>query len=133
MYFFHFRQINSGDSRRRRFSKFDDKVYGSRKMVQRLGLYKTLRKHTGCVNTLSFNDTGNILISGSDDRHVCLWDWARNKSVSHFHSGHTANVFQVCKAIPLHKKISSLKSSTHVFIFELDSRRNSYHTAVIRS
>lgn len=64
-------------------------------MVQRLELYKSLKKHSGCVNCVSFNDSGNILISTSDDRHVCLWDWSRNKSILFFDSGHVANVFQV--------------------------------------
>lgn len=75
--------------------KFENKVYGSRKMVQRLELHKTLEKHNGCVNSLSFNETGEILISASDDRHACLWDWAHNKSLLYFDTGHVANVFQV--------------------------------------
>jgi WD40 repeat protein len=30
----------------------------------------------GCVNAISFNKEGNLLVSGSDDREVCIWDWA---------------------------------------------------------
>ncbi len=87
--------------RRNRSLTFASKMSGSRKMVQYLKLYKSLQKHNGCVNCVSFNDSGEILISASDDRHVCLWDWARKKNLLHFDSGHTANVFQVRRTLYL--------------------------------
>lgn len=64
-------------------------------MVQRLELYRSLKKHEDCVNTVSFNDTGDLLISAANDRHVCLWNWAKSKSLLYFNTGHTANVYQV--------------------------------------
>ena len=106
MYNIFFRQVNSGDGKRRRYSNFESKVYGSRRMVQRLELFKSLKKHNGCVNTLSFNDTGEILISASDDKHVSLWNWAENKNLLHFNSGHVANVFQVtCQIVIMRNSI----------------------------
>lgn len=34
--------------------------------------------HNGCVNTVAFDtEAGNILISGSDDMQIMLWDWVR--------------------------------------------------------
>lgn len=60
----------------------------------RLAVYKTLEKHRGCVNTVSFNAEGDILVSGSDDRFVMLWDWESARVKLSFHSGHTNNVFQ---------------------------------------
>lgn len=44
-------------------------------LVGRLELRSTLEGHTGCVNTVSFSDDGEILISGSDDKRVMLWNW----------------------------------------------------------
>ncbi|KAG0457227.1 hypothetical protein HPP92_022053 [Vanilla planifolia] len=59
----------------------------------RLGIQKKLEKHRGCVNTVGFNADGNILISGSDDRMVMLWDWEFGTVKTSFHSGHTNNIF----------------------------------------
>ncbi|KAL9415532.1 hypothetical protein AB3S75_043760 [Citrus x aurantiifolia] len=66
----------------------------SEDLVLRLGIYAKLDKHRGCVNTVSFNADGDILISGSDDRRVILWDWKTERVKLSFHSGHNDNVFQ---------------------------------------
>lgn len=63
-------------------------------MVLRLEIYRKLAKHKGCVNTVSFNAVGDILVSGSDDRRVILWDWELGNAKLSFHSGHSNNVFQ---------------------------------------
>lgn len=60
----------------------------------RLDLFAKLDKHRGCVNTVSFNADGDILVSGSDDRRVILWDWQTGCVKLSFHSGHNNNVFQ---------------------------------------
>lgn len=60
----------------------------------RLGFVRTLAKHRGCVNTISFNAAGDILVSGSDDRRIILWDWETGSVKLSFHSGHHNNVFQ---------------------------------------
>lgn len=46
------------------------------------------------MNTVSFNTDGDILLSGSDDRRVILWDWESERVKLSFHSGHNDNVFQ---------------------------------------
>lgn len=63
-------------------------------LVLRLDLHRKLEKHKGCVNTVSFNADGDILVSGSDDRRVILWDWETGRIKLSFHSGHDNNVFQ---------------------------------------
>ena len=63
-------------------------------LVLRLDLFRKLEKHRGCVNTVSFNADGDILVSGSDDRRVILWDWETGHIKLSFHSGHNNNVFQ---------------------------------------
>lgn len=60
----------------------------------RLDIFKKLEKHRGCVNTVSFNAEGDILVSGSDDRRVILWDWESGSVTLLFDSGHNSNVFQ---------------------------------------
>lgn len=60
----------------------------------RFEIYKKLAKHRGCVNTVNFNLDGDILVSGSDDRMVILWNWETGKPKLVFDSGHENNVFQ---------------------------------------
>lgn len=59
----------------------------------RLDLLRKL-EHRGCVNTVSFSSDGDILVSGSDDHTVILWDWQSGLIKLSFHSGHNNNVFQ---------------------------------------
>lgn len=73
---------------------FSDRFSASENMVLRLEIYRKLAKHKGCVNTVSFNAVGDILVSGSDDRRVILWDWELGNPKLSFHSGHSNNVFQ---------------------------------------
>ncbi|EOA16375.1 hypothetical protein CARUB_v10004525mg [Capsella rubella] len=73
---------------------FSNRFSASEDLVLRLEIYKKLEKHKGCVNTVSFNAEGDVLISGSDDRRVILWDWQLGNVKLSFHSGHADNVFQ---------------------------------------
>ncbi|KAK2575348.1 hypothetical protein KPH14_012570 [Odynerus spinipes] len=70
------------------------RYYGSLHVVQRLELMYKLNEHQGCVNTLHFNQKGNLLASGSDDLTIVIWDWAVGKKHLHFDSGHKSNLFQ---------------------------------------
>ncbi|KAJ8635405.1 hypothetical protein MRB53_009672 [Persea americana] len=63
-------------------------------LVLRFDIHKKLDKHRGCVNTVWFKEGGDILISGSDDRMVMLWNWNAGRVKLSFHSEHTNNVFQ---------------------------------------
>ncbi|XP_019165586.1 PREDICTED: DDB1- and CUL4-associated factor 8 isoform X2 [Ipomoea nil] len=74
--------------------KFSLRLAAPEDLVQRLEIFRKLEKHGGCVNTVSFNADGDILVSGSDDRKVVLWDWQTGKIRLSFHSGHHNNVFQ---------------------------------------
>ncbi|RZB43282.1 DDB1- and CUL4-associated factor 8 isoform B [Glycine soja] len=66
----------------------------SEDLVLRLQLLRNLQKHRGCVNAVSFNADGDILVSGSDDCGIILWDWETGRIRLSFHSGHSNNVFQ---------------------------------------
>ncbi|CAL0300511.1 unnamed protein product [Lupinus luteus] len=73
---------------------FAHRLSASQDLVLRLDILRKLEKHRGCVNTVSFNEDGDILVTGSDDRKVILWDWENGHTKLSFHSGHTNNVFQ---------------------------------------
>ena len=62
--------------------------------MKRLTLHAKLRGHQGCVNTVHFNLSGNLLVSGSDDEQVIFWDWVVQRKRFSYHSGHSDNVFQ---------------------------------------
>ncbi|XP_062200777.1 uncharacterized protein LOC133903418 [Phragmites australis] len=80
-----------GDLLPRRFAR---RAAGSEDLVMRLQIHRKLDNHTGCVNTVAFNEIGDTLISGSDDQMVMLWDWDTGAVKLEFHSGHGGNVFQ---------------------------------------
>lgn len=74
---------------------FSRDTSGSCGLVKRLTLHDKLVHHDGCVNTLHFNMSGDLLASGSDDLDIVIWDWAKGKKKIAYESGHSSNVFQV--------------------------------------
>lgn len=63
-------------------------------LIKQIDLYGKLTGHQGCVNTVEFNSTGELLVSGSDDKQIMLWDWATQKLKFSYPSGHLDNIFQ---------------------------------------
>ncbi|GAA96946.1 uncharacterized protein L969DRAFT_53956 [Mixia osmundae IAM 14324] len=56
--------------------------------------------HGGCVNTLSWSQDGQRLLSGSDDTRLCLWKLGRRPDLPYslglervIETGHSANIF----------------------------------------
>ncbi|KAL7747919.1 DDB1- and CUL4-associated factor 6 [Sorochytrium milnesiophthora] len=76
--------------------------------AKHLALTRKLTGHHGCVNTLSWSDNGEWLLSGSDDRHLHIWQGDVGALVSSLATGHTANIFSA-KFLPEsnHQKIVS--------------------------
>lgn len=68
-------------------------------LVHRLALDTVMEGHQGCVNALTWNSEGSMLLSGSDDTRVNLWDYSNRKLVHSLDSGHSANIFCV-KFVP---------------------------------
>ncbi|KAM9710444.1 DDB1- and CUL4-associated factor 6 isoform 5-T5 [Menidia menidia] len=66
---------------------------GRREFVQRLKLEATLNVHDGCVNTISWNDTGEYILSGSDDTFLVITSPYSKKVKKSIRSGHRANIF----------------------------------------
>lgn len=68
--------------------------------LDRLNLMKKLPVHSGCVNALCWNKTGKYLLSGSDDRNLCitkpayLFDTSKDYTVLHkIQTRHYGNIF----------------------------------------
>ncbi|KAG0567303.1 hypothetical protein KC19_7G125100 [Ceratodon purpureus] len=62
-------------------------------LVQRLDLEKVMEGHHGCVNTIAWNASGSLLISGSDDTKVNIWSYGSRKLIHSIETGHSANIF----------------------------------------
>lgn len=61
--------------------------------VQNLDLYKRLKVHKGCVNTVSWNEKGQYLLSGSDDQTIVVTNPFNGKVLVHYNTAHRANIF----------------------------------------
>ncbi|KAJ3243761.1 hypothetical protein HDU78_011828 [Chytriomyces hyalinus] len=58
---------------------------------------RSLKAHTGCVNAIAFDGTGQYLASGGDDCVVLIWDTHRSykeSPVARF-KGHLSNIFSI--------------------------------------
>ncbi|KAG0503147.1 hypothetical protein HPP92_003219 [Vanilla planifolia] len=66
---------------------------GSETLIKHLDLYGKLHGHNGCVNTANFSPSGDVLISGSDDKDIIFWNWVAKTITFSYASGHLDNVF----------------------------------------
>ncbi|KAF9109916.1 hypothetical protein BGX27_006994 [Mortierella sp. AM989] len=66
----------------------------SESFVKRLEQQKPLGGHTGCVNTIAWDETGEFLLTGSDDLRLNIYRPLDPKPLVHsIPSGHSANIF----------------------------------------
>lgn len=68
---------------------FTDSLY----YLQRLDLYKRLKVHKGCVNTVSWNEKGQYLLSGSDDQTIVVTNPYTGEILVQYNTAHRANIF----------------------------------------
>ncbi|KAI9598176.1 WD40-repeat-containing domain protein [Syncephalis fuscata] len=73
--------------------QFISNVYSAGSLVRRLEKTTELIGHSGCVNALSWSETGRHLLSGSDDAQLCIWDASDYSLVCKIATGHRANIF----------------------------------------
>ncbi|XP_059626729.1 uncharacterized protein LOC132269518 [Cornus florida] len=71
---------------------FARQISASEGIVKQIDLYGKLNGHEGFVNTVEFNSTGDLLVSGSDDRQVMIWNWAMKGLKLSYHSGHLEEI-----------------------------------------
>ncbi|XP_034181101.2 WD and tetratricopeptide repeats 1 [Osmia lignaria lignaria] len=75
--------------------KVSQKLHVTENLISRLGLEKELVGHTGCVNCLEWNESGQILASASDDMNIILWDPFRYEKKLVLRTRHQGNIFSV--------------------------------------
>uniref|UniRef100_A0A8C7VCX9 Uncharacterized protein n=1 Tax=Oncorhynchus mykiss TaxID=8022 RepID=A0A8C7VCX9_ONCMY len=66
---------------------------GRKEFVQRLKLEATLDVHEGSVNTICWNDTGEYILSGSDDDKLVITNPYSRKVKASITSWHRSNIF----------------------------------------
>ncbi|XP_019875248.1 DDB1- and CUL4-associated factor 6 [Aethina tumida] len=107
------------------------KLYSSSKddesFVQRLSLLKKLSIHQGCVNTICWNDNGNLILSGSDDQHLMVTNGHTYKVEAKYYTSHHANIFSA-KFLPCSgdKQIISCSGDGSILHTDLDRPKETY-------
>nr|XP_033796931.1 DDB1- and CUL4-associated factor 6 isoform X2 [Geotrypetes seraphini] len=94
---------------------------GRREFIQRLKLEATLSVHDGCVNSICWNDTGEYILSGSDDTNLIISNPYNRKVLTSIRSGHRANIFSA-KFLPLtnDKQIVSCSGDGVIFFTNIE-------------
>ncbi|CAG9859508.1 unnamed protein product [Phyllotreta striolata] len=92
-------------------------------LVQRLGLLKKLQIHQGCVNTICWNDSGEYILSGSDDQHLVITNGHNYKVLANHSTKHHANIFSA-KFLPCTNDEQIVSCSGDGIIIHTDLNRN---------
>ncbi len=56
-------------------------------------LLHTLDSHRGCVNSVVWNESGSLLVSGSDDHRLVVTNPFSKKVLADVETAHRANIF----------------------------------------
>ncbi|KAI8828480.1 WD40-repeat-containing domain protein [Chytriomyces cf. hyalinus JEL632] len=83
-----------------------------------------LNGHSGCVNSLAWSNDGSLLVSGSDDLRLNLWDpMLDSPLLASFHTGFSRNVFSAKFMAGEHSAIAACAADGAVrFIRVAESR-----------
>lgn len=73
--------------------RLTDSTKDSVDFIQRLDLWKSLKVHKGCVNTVFWSDDGKLLLSGSDDQHIVISCPFTGQTLFQHKTTHRANIF----------------------------------------
>ncbi|KAK2998310.1 hypothetical protein RJ639_023417, partial [Escallonia herrerae] len=89
-------------------------------LVRRLTQERELEGHQGCVNSVSWNSKGSLLISGSDDTRINIWSYSSQKLLHSIETGHSANIF-CTKFVPetSDERVVSGAADAQVRLFDL--------------
>ncbi|XP_049786916.1 DDB1- and CUL4-associated factor 6-like isoform X1 [Schistocerca cancellata] len=95
---------------------------GSLDLIQRLRLLKSLPVHNGCVNSICWNETGEYILSGSDDQHLVVTHGYNYKVLTDLKTSHRANIFSA-KFLPSSGDTSIISCSGDGIILYTDLTR----------
>ncbi|KAJ8924994.1 hypothetical protein NQ315_001159 [Exocentrus adspersus] len=105
-----------------KITKLWDNAKDDESLVQRLGLLKSLPIHQGCVNTICWNDTGEYILSGSDDQNLVITNGHNYKVKANYCTSHHANIFSA-KFLPCTNDMQIVSCSGDGIILHTDLNR----------
>jgi len=96
-------------------------VTDSKWTLQHMCLFKKIPAHTGCVNTIQWNSTGDLILSGSDDKKLAVSSYIDGKVNEQIRTQHKANIFSA-KFLPStsDKKIVSCSGDGVIIVTDLE-------------
>eukprot|EP01134_Creolimax_fragrantissima_P004371 CFRG4371T1 len=94
-------------------------------LLQRMELNNTLVGHTGCVNSINWNSAGQLLLSGSDDCELIIWDFPSGRIRHQWTSGHHSNIF-CAQFLPGDQKVVSGARDSQVWVHSIERTGGSY-------
>ncbi|KAL0479546.1 hypothetical protein AKO1_007771 [Acrasis kona] len=94
------------------------------KYIKRLEYYN-LVGHAGCVNTVSWNSGGTLIVSGSDDQKLKIWEPFSKKLIRTIKTPHRGNIF-CAKFMPgsNDQTIVSCAREPNIYVFDLSRPTN---------
>lgn len=102
---------------------FKQKSQFSSHLIDRLDQESVLKGHHGCVNCLEWSVDGKILISGSDDFQIGIWDPFRGKRTDCIKTPHIGNIFST-KFLPNSNNnlIASAAADKYIYVTDVNKK-----------
>ncbi|GAM16923.1 hypothetical protein SAMD00019534_000980 [Acytostelium subglobosum LB1] len=109
-------------------SRLRDDYISSDYAMQTMKLTGQFLGHDECVNTIAFNSSGSLVVSGSDDESVKIWDYNSRECIDTLY-GHTTNVF-TAEFIPgsNDRHVVSGGNDSDVILYDRDARISTVFT-----
>ena len=92
--------------------------------LQRLANVAVLEAHDGCVNTIRWAAAAQLLLSGSDDRRVGVWDYSASwegKLVSMLPTKHRHNIFDAQQVPGMENSVITTAADGRVGLTHLEN------------
>ncbi|MBR8827457.1 MAG: WD40 repeat domain-containing protein [Gomphosphaeria aponina SAG 52.96 = DSM 107014] len=115
------------------FSKLDLQQYNSN--LENFIIFRTLTEHSGTVRCLAITPDGEILVSGSYDKTIKIWQLATGEAIRTL-KNHTGDI-EALAISPNGKILASASDNNTIKLWELktgrqiDSMKGNYHTLAI--
>eukprot|EP01137_Pigoraptor_chileana_P002223 Opistho-2@2263 len=84
-----------------------------------------LKGHSGCVNTVAWNESGELLLTGSDDHRLNVYNVRNEKLIHSVETGHVANIF-AAKFVPATNDTQMLSCAADGTIVHSDVNTDSH-------
>jgi len=91
-----------------------------------------LHPHEGCVNTVQWNPSGTLLVSGGDDVKLNIWNVEKQRVIVSIPTSHSGNIF-CCKFLPEtnDSRLVSCAADGILNVYDVNYAQSSY-TAIHR-